>query len=194
MTWNTNEIRSAFEQGNTGEYSHMLVGFDDFDRENYPIYVPQGEDPRSHRPSNGDRVDECYSYRLSWASQAAEYRAQHWDYEPKPEPQPEIDPADSEVLGEAFDGIVLKEVQPVFLDGLNSGEVSTELDSIGRQRAEIQAAAELVVAQRAALLAEGWEQGAAAMRAYQIGEARAYDRGETEPSEEPQNPHRTPRS
>ena len=80
MTWKIPEIKAAFDRGATGENSHMIVAYDDFDREEYPIYVPRGEDPQSHRPDNGDRVMECYSYDIPWAQQAAESRANHWEF------------------------------------------------------------------------------------------------------------------
>lgn len=79
MTWNTEEIHEAYKAGDTGEYSHMIVAYDSFDYENYPIYVTHGADPRALRPSNGDRVDECYRYDLGWEAQSKERRANHWE-------------------------------------------------------------------------------------------------------------------
>jgi hypothetical protein len=79
MAWKLADIKAAFDRGAAHGHSHMLVAYDDFDREEYPIYVPKGEDPQAHRPDNGDRVLECYSYALPWAQQAAEPRANHWD-------------------------------------------------------------------------------------------------------------------
>ena len=60
----------------------MIVAYDSYDYEDYAIYVPRGEDPQKHRPSNGDRVMECYSYDLPWETQAAENRANHWECTP----------------------------------------------------------------------------------------------------------------
>jgi len=82
MTWGYGDIKSAYEDGDTGRYSHMLVARDSFDYENYPIYVLRGEDPKSHIPSNGDRVDECYSYDLGWAAQSDNPNIQNWEFNP----------------------------------------------------------------------------------------------------------------
>jgi hypothetical protein len=64
--------------------SHMIVAWDSFSGDNYPIYVPEGENPEDHRPKNGDSVDECYRMSLGWESQAKEHRARHWEFEAKP--------------------------------------------------------------------------------------------------------------
>lgn len=229
MSWTKNDIYLNFQDGNTGEYSHMLVAFDDFDRENYPIYVPVGLDPRSFRPDNGDAVDECYSYQLSWESQAVERRAQHWDYTPKSEAELEatapgetpqsaaslevpdyfdepvsygdiieastapksslgISEEEAEILTESFEADRFPEPDA---EGTLEPELETA-DELQAQREEIAAAAALLVARESALLAEGWDRGATAMRLFQIGEARAFAHGETEPGDEPVNPYRAP--
>lgn len=72
-------IESWLKEGNTGENSHMIVATDSFDYEDYPIYVKHGVDPQTRRPTNGDRVMECYSYELPLSSQLAEFRANHWE-------------------------------------------------------------------------------------------------------------------
>ena len=82
MAWKIPELKEAFDGGNTGENSHMIVAYDSYDYEEYPIYVPRGDDPQDHRPANGDRVMECYSYDLPWETQAAEHRANHWEFTP----------------------------------------------------------------------------------------------------------------
>lgn len=81
MTWNVEQIKAAFTEGVSQGASHMLVGYDDFDYENYPIYVMPGNDPRKSKPVNGDRIDECYSMSLSWDVQALESRAFHWEWD-----------------------------------------------------------------------------------------------------------------
>lgn len=80
-------IESWFNEGNTGKRSHMIVATDDFDYEDYPIYVDHGVDPQTKRPTNGDRVMECYSYELPLGSQLAEFRANHWELPKSQEPQ-----------------------------------------------------------------------------------------------------------
>jgi len=79
MSTSVDTLKFWLDQGNTGEYSHMIVATDSFDYEDYPIYVSQGDNPEAHRPSNGDRVMECYSYGLPLAQQLAESRANHWE-------------------------------------------------------------------------------------------------------------------
>ena len=140
MTWTKEEIREAFEAGNTGEYSHMVVAFDCFDYENYPIYVPQGEDPRTHRPSNGDRVDECYSYQMSWASQAVEHRAQHWGYTEPPAPQPSmaVDSAASEIeLVEAYRHLVSEIADVLNRDASPAAKISAALEHIELSKLDV---------------------------------------------------------
>ena len=83
MTWTKEEIREAFEAGNTGEHSHMVMAHDWFDYEGYPIYIPRGKNPRDYIGKN-DRADECYSYALTWKDQENEFRANHWDYSTDP--------------------------------------------------------------------------------------------------------------
>lgn len=82
MTWGKPDIKAAYDQGALEGATHMIVAYDDFDYENYPIYVMPGENPHDKVPDNGDRVDECYNYALGWESQSAERRAFHWEYVP----------------------------------------------------------------------------------------------------------------
>lgn len=131
MTWNNDEIKEAFEAGNTGQYSHMLVACDSFDYENYPIYVPRGQDPKSHRPSNGDSVDEAYSYDLSLDYQLREHRALHWDYDPSDDFElnrepPVVASSESELRAKIEVGAELsKEIQ--------SGDLPMDIESIRKR-------------------------------------------------------------
>lgn len=77
MTWRLSHIKAAYDMGNDGKHSHMIVGHDTYDNSNYPIYVPMGEDPRDHLPKSG-RVDEVYSYALGWEAQS-HGRVMNWD-------------------------------------------------------------------------------------------------------------------
>lgn len=85
-TWTKGDIKIAYAEGARLGATHMLVAYDDFDQENYPIYVMPGQDPQDARPTNGDKVDECYRYVLGWEFQSQEKRAEHWEYD-KPEPE-----------------------------------------------------------------------------------------------------------
>ena len=80
MAMSLSDIRQAYERGERDGASHMIIAMDSFDYEDYPIYVAPGEDPRTRIPTNGDRVMECYRYTLGWPAQAAEHRANHWEY------------------------------------------------------------------------------------------------------------------
>jgi len=290
VTWNTTNIRTAFEEGNTGKYSHMLVAYDSFDGENYPIYVPQGRDPKSYIPSNGDRVDECYSYQLGWTVQAVERRALHWDWVSSVQPldprEKKIDltksseivsglqtvdefleaaaqlgdplsptdhlsveeypaaghsleaedyPTDSRAeleslrflvaqayadlsahgspSGLVFDVRQLLQSTPAEIHGLISEQraeleerearieeasahqaeeqerIAAEDQRIAEDRAELQAAAELVAAREAELRAEGWDQGAQATRVH-LTTGSVDIQGRIHRGPEPVNPHR----
>ena len=83
MTWTLNDIRAAFMEAQQKGATHLIVAYDSFDGENYPIFVMEG-DPRNQVPSNGDRVDECYRIALGWEAQAGAKRVQNWDWD---EPQ-----------------------------------------------------------------------------------------------------------
>lgn len=81
MTWNKAEIKRAFQDGlDQGKYSHMLVAVDTYDYENYPIYVPKGNNPKDYEPKgNMQRLEECYSYALSWVEQSVG-RVYNWEW------------------------------------------------------------------------------------------------------------------
>lgn len=102
------EIKEAYEAGETGEYSHMLIGRDMFDYEDYPVYIEVGNDPRSYKPSNsespmGDQIMECYSYARGWAAQSGSGRVNNWGYEPADQQVPAADGAADEELFESAD-------------------------------------------------------------------------------------------
>lgn len=82
MDDNTAELKRFYEHGEAqGGYSHMVVAMDSFDYTVYPIYVPQGQDPRDHTPTNGDRTMECYDLSLGWEAQS-KGRVQNWGQRP----------------------------------------------------------------------------------------------------------------
>ncbi len=63
----------------------MLVVTDTFDHEDYPVYVPEGKDPREFDPkgANMQRTMECYRLSLGWAEQGHPgTRAQNWEFDP----------------------------------------------------------------------------------------------------------------
>ena len=63
------EIRKNVMNGNTGEYSHVIICCDTFDYEDYPVYVKNGEDISKIVVDYNDcnkmsRVMEVYNYNL----------------------------------------------------------------------------------------------------------------------------------
>ncbi len=92
MTWLLAEIKDAFDAGVEMGATHMIVAWDSFDGDNYPIYVMPGQNPQDRKPTNGDGVDECYRLDLGWTKQSAEQRANHWEWdEPREEPEPVLE-------------------------------------------------------------------------------------------------------
>lgn len=80
MSTSVEEIKSWFDRGVGTSDSHMIVMMDSYDYSDYPVYTPQGSDPKLFIPTNGDRVMECYSFAVPWEVQAAERRANHWEF------------------------------------------------------------------------------------------------------------------
>jgi hypothetical protein len=79
MAMSRDDIKAAYAYGEAIGATHMIIATDSFDYEDYPIYVQPGEKTREQVPTNGDKVQECYSFALGWESQAREWRAKHWD-------------------------------------------------------------------------------------------------------------------
>lgn len=67
----------------------MLVICDTYDWDDFPKYVPKGEDPRKFfddyvkQSGNAYRAEECYDLRLPSEPQLAESRSNHWSLEPE---------------------------------------------------------------------------------------------------------------
>lgn len=63
--------------------THMIVACDDFDHEDYPVFVMPGTNPREKADeiskSSMQRVMECYSLARSLETQLLEQRAFHYD-------------------------------------------------------------------------------------------------------------------
>jgi hypothetical protein len=74
-------IKSAQAQGCT----HLIIGLDPMDYENFPIYIKDGEDAAKQRCNElirtGNRYDEVYSFtgKHTVEEQLREYRAVHFD-------------------------------------------------------------------------------------------------------------------
>lgn len=64
------------------DLTHMIVGLDTFDHENYPVYVKKSEDVRKRVEKlieSGNAFDEVYSKTYTFEEQMAERRARHFD-------------------------------------------------------------------------------------------------------------------
>lgn len=85
MTWGFWSIKAAYDRGDTGEFSHMIVSHTTVDFDQTATYVPKGEDPHEYweksqaKKSGYGAVDEVYRYSLGWESQSVERRAVHWE-------------------------------------------------------------------------------------------------------------------
>ena len=80
------EIKRLLMNGNTKEYSHMIVFCDTFDYEDFIVYVKYDEDveqiiKEKRKLGNMIKVMEVYNYNLDLEMQLNEYRANH--IEPK---------------------------------------------------------------------------------------------------------------
>lgn len=68
---------------NDDNLTHMIVVCDDFDYEDYPVYVSQEEEVREreqyYRDASMQRVMEVYSRNHSREAQMRERRAFHYD-------------------------------------------------------------------------------------------------------------------
>ena len=80
------EIKRLLMNGNTKEYSHMIIFCDTFDYEDYAVYVKYDQDVENvikeeRKLGNMIKVMEVYNYNLDLEMQLNEYRANH--IEPK---------------------------------------------------------------------------------------------------------------
>lgn len=74
-----NDIGTWFDEGKRGGATHLIVVFDSWDHEDYPVYVKPTEDVREiynkHQGQNMERVMEVYNLSMDKAVQLAEFRA-----------------------------------------------------------------------------------------------------------------------
>jgi len=74
------ELSRWFDQGVRQKATHLIVGYDWFDHDNFPIYIKKGESCKDRVDSlleSGNRYDEVYDLRMSKQKQFAEHRAIH---------------------------------------------------------------------------------------------------------------------
>lgn len=80
------DIAGWFDDGVRGGATHLIVVCDDFDHEDYPVYVKPGEDARQQADAQGQksmqRVMEVYALHLDKWTQLSEPRAFHYEAAP----------------------------------------------------------------------------------------------------------------
>ena len=83
MAASYSDILGWLNSGKNSENTHMIVVCDDFDYEDYPVYVGKNEDVREiynkYNGKNMQRVMEVYSYSLPLDEQMKERRAFHFE-------------------------------------------------------------------------------------------------------------------
>lgn len=83
MAASRKDIERWLKAGKKQGATHMIVVCDEFDWEDYPVYVPKGQDARKvyaeYQGKNMQRVMEVYSFRRDLESQLSEPRAFHFD-------------------------------------------------------------------------------------------------------------------
>ena len=77
------DISDWLNRGKKEGATHVIVVCDDYDHEDYPVYVQPGEDPRevSKRfigTNNMQQIMEVYKLSDDLEAQLSEHRAFHW--------------------------------------------------------------------------------------------------------------------
>jgi hypothetical protein len=100
MSTSKEEIRQWLEVGKQSGATHVIVAVDQFDQEDYPVYVMPGQDvhavEKGIRESSMQGVMEVYSMALDIEQQLGERRAFHYEVAPNEK----IEPPVSDVVGE----------------------------------------------------------------------------------------------
>lgn len=85
MTASFTDISGWYDEGKAKGASHLIVGRDNHDFSNFPIYVTPSEKPLGQHlielQASGNGYDEIYSYSPKYTKngQMAERRAMHLD-------------------------------------------------------------------------------------------------------------------
>jgi len=72
-------LRHWFDYGVAQGATHMIIKWDSFDGEDYPVYVVPGENAYDVAAANSERTMECYDLRMDREAQMDETRAFHWE-------------------------------------------------------------------------------------------------------------------
>lgn len=80
MTCTFDDITRWLDEATHKGATHLIVVCDDFDHDNYPIFVMPGEDVRErydkvYAPGNMQHVDEVYNMSMDIMRQRREHRA-----------------------------------------------------------------------------------------------------------------------
>jgi hypothetical protein len=80
MTATKKDIEDWYAEAVKCGATHLIIGHDPFDHDNFPIYIMPGQSVRDRIDgllASGNRYDEVYDLKLSKAKQFAEHRAMH---------------------------------------------------------------------------------------------------------------------
>lgn len=74
MAASYNDLKQWFNEGEKLNATHMIIVCDEFDHEDYPVYVYDNEDAKtiadSYDNKNMSRIMEVYKISLGWISQS----------------------------------------------------------------------------------------------------------------------------
>jgi hypothetical protein len=81
MPTSREDIREWLNRMHVDGYTHMIVAYDSWDREDFPIYISKGQDVRKREAqiSKELKVMEVYSAKLTDEEQLAQHRAFNYD-------------------------------------------------------------------------------------------------------------------
>ena len=77
------ELRKVILQGRNSGSTHVIIVWDQFDGENYPVYVRPDQDVKKvaelYDGVNMQKIDEVYSMSLDLEDQLEEHRTFHYE-------------------------------------------------------------------------------------------------------------------
>lgn len=82
MTASRQDIIDWLAEASKVGATHLIVMHDQWDHENFPVYVMPGQSARAEagkHVSNMQEVEECYSMSRDLAAQLNEHRARNFD-------------------------------------------------------------------------------------------------------------------
>ena len=78
MTCSYDDITRWLTEAERKGATHLIVGLDPFDHDNFPIFVMPGEDAKARYDklyADGNAADEVYNMNMDLARQRREFRA-----------------------------------------------------------------------------------------------------------------------